>query len=266
MSVYYKENPEFLDKALCSLVNQSLMPSEITLVKDGKLTDELEEVISQYCLKYSDLFKIIPLKENVGLGKALNAGLLHCTNEIVARMDSDDICDKKRFEKQLNFITKNIDIDIVGSWITEFSKEESNIIGKRKVPENNDKIRKKFKYKNSLNHVTVIFKKSKVIAAGNYMDQPYFEDYYLWIRMLMKGCRFYNLQESLVLVRAGEDMIGRRHGMEYAKKEFNNFLMLYKINFINKKELLKLLIIRLPLRLFPKRIILFVYNKVLRSR
>src|SRR6056297_3001271 len=91
MSIYKKEKPEYFAQSLESMVNQTLMPDEIVIVKDGELTRDLEEVIDRYIDKYPGLFNILPIKENVGLGRALDEGLKHCQNELVARMDTDDI-------------------------------------------------------------------------------------------------------------------------------------------------------------------------------
>ncbi|WP_240058531.1 glycosyltransferase, partial [Bacteroides uniformis] len=96
----YKEKPIYLKSALDSVLNQTLPPSEIILIKDGPLTVELEKVLSSYD---TNLLKIIPLPNNLGLSKALNIGLKHCSYEFVARMDTDDICYPSRFEKQVLF-------------------------------------------------------------------------------------------------------------------------------------------------------------------
>ena len=106
MSVYYKESAEYFNLALLSnLVNQTVTPTEMVLVCDGKLTDELENIISIYQEKFSDILKVYRLEENVGLGKALNYGLSKCTYELIARSDSDDICAENRFEKQLLYLS-----------------------------------------------------------------------------------------------------------------------------------------------------------------
>ena len=90
LSVYWKENPDWLRLSLKSIwEDQSLKPAEIVLVKDGPLTDRLEAVISQF--KQSAPLKIVPLSQNQGLGRALNEGLKFCSFDLVARMDTDDI-------------------------------------------------------------------------------------------------------------------------------------------------------------------------------
>lgn len=234
MSVYIKENPKFLKEALESIIeNQTVKPDEVVLVKDGKLTAELDAVIKKYEENYKSIFKIISLEENVGLGKALNIGLQHCSFEFVARMDTDDISVNTRFEKQIKVLKENPDLDLVGSNIAEFFSSKEKIEFTRKVPQSNESIVKMAKKRNPVNHVTVIFKKSSVIKAGGYKHLLYAEDYYLWIRMLAKECKFYNIDEELVLVRTGYDMFKRRSNRKQISGWWKLQKELYKLGFIN---------------------------------
>ena len=70
-----------------------------------------------------------------------------------------------------------------------------------------------------MNLQTVMYRKSKVMEVGGFIDWFCEEDYYLWIRMAMAGHQFYNYQESLVSVRVGKEMYQRRGGMRYFKSE-----------------------------------------------
>ena len=157
MSVYFKEKPEYLDLALESVFNQTIKPNEVVLVEDGKLTKELDKVIEKYEKKYRKILKVVKYEQNRGLGIALHDGLLECSNEIVFRMDTDDICDKNRFEKQLKaFKEKNV--DVVGSNITEFDEEMKHITGIRIVKEKSEDIKKMAKKRNP---IKIIIKKKK---------------------------------------------------------------------------------------------------------
>ena len=127
-------------------------------------------------------------------------------------MDTDDIAMPERFEKQLAVFKKYPDIDVVGAWINEFEDNVSNIKSVRKLPELPDDIRQFAKRRNPINHPVVMFRKSAVLAAGGYRHFPLFEDYYLWIRMLMNGAKFYNIQESLLYFRFSPEMFKRRGG------------------------------------------------------
>jgi glycosyltransferase involved in cell wall biosynthesis len=268
MSIYFKESPIFFKQALESLLNQTKMPNEIVLVKDGVLTKELNELISEYIVNYPNLFKIIPLVENKGLGNALSIGILECSYEFVARMDTDDICLPNRFEKQVEFLCSNPNVDVVGSNVEEFNKEPGDLKRYRMMPEGGAKLLKYSKFRNPLNHPTVMYKKTKVIEAGNYNGEILlFEDYSLFIRMLKKGCVFYNIQESLLNFRTGLgiEVIKRRSGVFYVENEWKFSLLALKINQLNLAEWLFYVLTKLPLRLLPPKIILFVYNTFLRK-
>ena len=101
MSLYIKEKPEYLRECIESILCQTVLPDEIVIVKDGPLTEELEQVLEEYISKNPTLYTIVPLGKNVGLGLALAEGMHWCRNELVARMDTDDVCRNDRFEKQL---------------------------------------------------------------------------------------------------------------------------------------------------------------------
>lgn len=219
-SVYRNDKPEFVRVALDSmLVEQTLKPSEIVLVRDGSVPVDLERLLFEYEARYSDVMHIIRLDKNGGLGNALKLGVETAKYDIVARMDSDDICLPNRFELQLQYLYKHPEIDIIGGQMTEFIDTPDNIIGKRVVPCTNNEIYNFMKGRCALNHVTVMFRKEAVLKVGNYQDWFWNEDYYLWVRMMMAKCVFANLPDLLVNVRSGEDQYARRGGMKYFKSE-----------------------------------------------
>lgn len=229
MSIYKRENPEYLRLSINSILKQTVPPDEIIIVKDGMLTKELDAVLEGYS-KVNSIFNVIGYRENRGLGFALNYGLNHCRNELVARMDTDDIARPDRCEKQLKEFEKNSALGIIGGDIAEFVDLPSNVVAYRKVPTSDNEIKEYMKTRCPFNHVTVMFKKSAVIAAGNYQDWFWNEDYYLWIRMMKQGCIFANTGDVLVDVRTGIDMYSRRGG----KKYFDSEIRLQKYMLKNK--------------------------------
>lgn len=219
-SVYKNDKPEFVRVALDSmLVDQSVKPTEIVLVQDGPVPDNLRDVLSEYETKYPEVMNIIRLEKNGGLGNALKLGAETAKYELVARMDSDDICLPNRFEKQLEYMEQHPDVDIVGGQMTEFIGDPTNIVGRRIVPTDNDAIYDYMKGRCALNHVTVMFRKEAVLRVGNYQDWFWNEDYYLWVRMMAAGCKFGNLEDVLVNVRSGADQYARRGGRKYYESE-----------------------------------------------
>lgn len=217
MSIYKKENPKYFVESLDSMVNQTLLPDEIVIVKDGELTGELEKIIREYVDRYPELFNIIPLKENVGLGRALDEGIKYCRNELVARMDTDDISLPERCELQVKLFNEKPELAIVGTMIDEFSVNPKNIISSRVVPTTNDEIYKFMKRRSPFNHPTVMYKKSEVIRCGGYGKMRRKQDLDLFSRMINNGCKAQNIEKSLLLFRSNEDNFKRRKSWSYCK-------------------------------------------------
>lgn len=215
MSVYHKDDVKCFEMAMNSITDQqTVKPSEILLVVDGHVSDEMNDSISSFQRILSTL-KVIRLPQNKGLGNALRVAVSHCKYELIARMDSDDIACPTRFEEQLKCFSRNPNLDIVGGNISEFIGTCDNVVGIRYVPTNNEAICKYMRYRNGMNHVTVMYRKDAVIKGGNYIDWFLNEDYYLWIRMIEQGCTFANTGTVLVNVRVGKDMYQRRGGWKY---------------------------------------------------
>lgn len=265
MSVYCKEKPEFLKESIKSMLVQSITPDEIVLVKDGPLTGELDSVIDEF--RSNELFKIVSLNENVGLGKALNIGLNECKNEIIARMDTDDISISNRCEKQLELFIKNEDLSVVGTAVAEFIDDPDNVIAYKEVKPTYRDIKYNMKFRNPLNHPSVMFKKSAVLKAGSYKHWFLNEDYYLWIRMIQQGFVFQNINEPLVKMRITNETYLRRGGWRYFITQKQLFDYMLKNGMINYFEYIFNNLIRLTTRvLIPNRMRKILYLKVLRKK
>jgi Glycosyltransferases, probably involved in cell wall biogenesis len=265
-AIYEKDNAAFVRQALDSIFNQTYLPSEMILVKDGALTPEIEKVLSEYEKKYP-ILKIISLPTNQGSGVARYEGLKHCQNELIALMDMDDISKPDRFARQIQVFKKYPDCDVVGAWIDEFVNNINNLVSTRKVPETNNEIRLFAKSRCPINNPVVMFKKSAFLAVGGYESfMNLFEDYYLWVRMLLNKSVFYNIQESLLFFRISPDLYKRRGGWKYAIVEFRFQKKLLNLKFITFSRFLKNILIRIPVRLIPNRLRAMIYNKLLRKK
>lgn len=262
LSLYYKENPKNLSIALDSIIFQTNKPNEIIIVEDGPLNKELYDILNDFQSKYNKI-KRIRLNENVGLGKALNEGLKHCSYDLVARMDTDDISFPNRFEKQAKFMNEHPEIDACSAWIVEFINSTDNIISIKKLPETHSELLQYAKHRCPLNHPVVMYRKSAVLAAGGYHGFP--EDYNLWVRMLMNGSKMHNLQESLLFFRYSHDMIKRRGGWKYAKEDFRSQKAFYQMGFIQFSDFIYNIAIRLTVRLIPYWLRDYIYKKGLRK-
>lgn len=261
MSLYKKEKPEYLRLAIDSMLNQTVPPDEIVMVEDGPLTDELYAVLDEYPMLHR-----VKNETNLGLGISLQKGLLATKNDVVARMDTDDIAGVSRCEKQLEFLNNNPDISVVGGQTEEFIGSPDHIVAKRIVPLKDIELKEFNKKRCPFNHMTVMFKKKDIIEAGSYQDWFWNEDYYLWIRLALAGKKFANLPDVLVLVRTGEDMYQRRGGIKYFQSEAKLQKFMLDNNIINKPRYLINISERLVLQvLMPNKLRGWIFRTFARN-
>lgn len=265
MSLYKKENPNYLREAIESILNQTVLPDEIVIVEDGELTDELLEVLTFYQKKFPKIFNIVKNKKNLGLGLSLNNGLKNCRNELVARMDTDDISKIDRCEKQLKIFEKFPELTIVGSYIDEFQGNTTNIISTRKVPIEMKEIYNFAKRRSAFNHPVVMYKKSKVLECGGYKDLRRNQDVELFGRMLYLGYLAKNIPESLLYFRNTDDLIKRRKSWENTKSYILTIKAFWKMGYSNFSDFLIVGIVQIIMYLIPKEIQNIVYKLFLRK-
>lgn len=261
ISIYKKENPAWFKEALDSVFTQTLQPNEIVLVEDGPLTPELYEVIDEYQSKHP-IFNIVKNETNLGLGLALQKGVLACKNEIIARMDTDDIIPPDRFEKQLAKIEEGY--DVVSCWSQLFIGDQTNVIAVKTRPENHEEIVKLAHKRSPICHAATLFRKSALLKAGNYQHCKLYEDYHLVARLIMSGAKFYNIQKVLYYVRTTPEQVGRRSGWDYLKTELSFFREFKKIGFFTTKDYIVNCSMRIVVRLMPnsvrQRILTRIWN------
>lgn len=268
MSVYAREKPAFLDLALSSVFKQTVPPEQVVLVEDGPLNDGLYSVVNKYKEQYPNIFEVVSLPENlgskIGLGEAWNIGLAKCRNELVARMDSDDICLFNRFERQLQIFEKQPELDIVGAWVSEFTSDPDIVDSIKKVPQRDAKIKRYAKSRCPFNHPSVMFRKSTIDSYGGYIPFHYIDDYYLWARMVVGGARMYNIDECLVQMRTGDGLFARRGGIRYTKYALRLQKKFLEIGLISYAVFIKNVTIQVIVRMIPNRMRVFIYKKFLR--
>lgn len=263
MSVYAKEEPQYLEEAINSIVNQTLPPDEIVIVKDGPLTPELDKVIDDF--EKNDIrFNIVQLDKNCGLGIALNKGMAACTYEVIARMDSDDMSLPDRFKTQITYMNNHPEVDIISANIAEFDENMEHQLSVREVPETDSEIKIFMKSRNPLNHMAVIYRKSAIESAGGYEDCPYFEDYYLWCRGAVNGSIFHNVQENLVNVRAGRGMLSRRGGLGYTRHIIDFQKKIHRIGIITRPKMVANIAVRSVTSIVPSSMRSLLYANILR--
>lgn len=262
--VYKKTNHLWFKNALESLIYQTVDLNEIVIVCDGPANSKVEEIIFK---KLDQRIKYYKLKHNRGLGYCLRFGIKKSNSNWILRMDDDDISNLERIQKQLDFLIKNPHLDVIGAQIEERSNDLKNFFGFKICPLDHHKICVRLNYQNSINHVSVLLKKSSVLKAGNYKSNTIgFEDYELWMRMRKANFKFGNLSETLVTVRFDNAQIQKRSGIKSSFKEFNMQRYFFKQGYINKKQFILNIIIRVIPKLTTNNIYRFILKRFTRTR
>lgn len=266
MSVYYKDDPIYLKEAIDSMLRQTVEPKELVIVCDGALTEDLYSVIDGYAASDPERFKIVKLEKNQGLGEALRQGMQYCTNELIARMDSDDISLPERMEMQLAYLDADPDVSVVGGQIREFQNDVQEMKKIRAVPTEPEEVKKFCAKRNPMNHMSVTLRKSDVLAAGGYLSFDKFEDYYLWARMIAAGYRLANLKELCVHVRAGDELYLRRGGMPYFRRTVAIEKKLHELGICSRFQMISNLTLRFVATvLLTNRLRKLLYDRFLRK-
>lgn len=264
MSVYRNEKASYLYKAIQSMLTQTVMPAEIVIVADGPLIPSLKKVLHDYQCKYPDIFSIYYLAQNHGLAYALAYGLQRCKYNLVARMDTDDIAVPQRLAWSLKAMAAH-HYDIYGGQIAEFDGDENNIIAHRKVPFKQADIVRFAHRRNPMNHMSVMYRRDKILKIGNYHSLNGFEDYDLWVRALRAGYQLGNDERVFVYVRAGKEMMARRGGFDYLKRNIKMRFLFYKEHFYSWQDLFITTLGISVTNLMPEKLRYLIYYKLLRK-
>lgn len=264
-TVYKNDNPEYFRLSLISMLEQTVKPNEVVIVKDGPIPQSLQEVIDELDNENPNIIVQVQLEKNLGLGLALNEGLNVCKNEFVARMDSDDFSLPERCEKELEMFDRDPSLDIVGCPVKEFIDELDNIVGVRDVPLDDESIHKYARRRDPFNHPTVMFRKSKVMEFGPYRDYRKNQDTALWIDMLSNGCRAANVPEYLLLFRFDENTYKKRKSWVNTKLLIKIRKEAYKRKFCSFLDYFVVACAQIGIFILPVWFQKFVYKKVLRK-
>ena len=265
LSVYKNDSVEHFVKALDSCLNQTLLPDQLIIVVDGPIGDELRQIIDDYEMRFSFIEPLF-LKDNMGRGVTKNHAISYSKYSFIAIMDADDICLPNRFQLQKEFLMANPKIDCVGSYIEEFNTVPGDLGIIRRVNLNHDGILIQGKYRQSMNHVTIMFKKHVFLSVGGYSSLRYTEDFIYFTKLLIRGAIFANLPVVLVYVRVAQNQFKKRTGMKYFQEEVSVFKLMYNSKFISLMTFLINVFIRLIFRFSPSIVLMLVYNNLLRKR
>lgn len=232
-SVYKNDRPDYLEKALTSILCQTYSDFVLYLGIDGPIGEELRKVIDSY---NDTRIRIVEKKENKGLASILNILLKssECENaEFVARMDSDDIAFPDRFEKQIKYLKLHQDVDLLGTGINEIDEFGKNRNKEIIFPETSGDCFRFFAKRNPVAHPTIMFRRRFFDKVGDYYSSLFVrnEDTYLIMQGFMKGAVFANIPEVLLNFRITDAMFNnRRRGKSFAKSQL-------KLRFLINKNL-----------------------------
>jgi glycosyltransferase involved in cell wall biosynthesis len=264
MAVYAGDRPDWVADALSSLAGQSLLADEIVIVEDGPLPVRVSRILDEMSTRLP--IHRITLAVNGGLSAALQVGLAQCRFELIARMDSDDIAEPERFERQIAVLSARPWLSVLGGYVAEFIDDPAIPYAIRKVPTGERKAARVARWRSPVNHPAVMFRRADVMAVGGYTGFTGIEDYYLWGKLLAAGRHIDNLPEILVRQRAGAALGRRRGGRDYARTEFALFRAFVDIGFLSRPQACLGLLMRLPVRLVPDGLRSWIYRHLLRRR
>ena len=266
MSVYQGEDADNFRCAIRSIFDQPLVTDDFVIVCDGPLTAELNKVIADVVQQHGDVVNVIRLPENVGIGAAANIGLGECKNELVAKMDSDDIAVYGRFEIQYECFQKDGDLTVLGGFIEEFWDDPEKPVAIREVPLAGEDIRKMARRRQPFNNQTVMYRKSAVLAVGGYSDLRRNEDYDLYVRLLHAGYCTKNVSDVLVKVRVGQGACARRASWMTFKCTLKSRWAAHKLGYSTLWDFLVCAFGIFVICACPARLQQLLYNKMFRKR
>lgn len=261
LSLYEKEKVLYFDRAMKSIwEEQTLKPNQIVLVKDGILPSELENKVSDWQEKLGEVLTIVSLPVNKGLAKALNEGLTYCANELVARMDTDDVALPERFYEQVRFMEQHIDISVCSSYIEEWDENLENRLQIKTLPLEHNELLLFAKKRCPLAHPAVMYRKSVILSVNGYPEFRKAQDYALWALLLTNNYKIANIPMVLLKMRTGQELFARRSWL-YFRRELEVFAFQKHIGFLSRFELVRNVGIRFFIRLAPTAIQKIIYSK-----
>lgn len=265
LAVYAGDRPDYLRRAFeSSVAEQRRRPDEVVVVQDGPLPPALSAVLAELLAGSPVPSRCVVLADNVGLGRALEAGLAACSHEVVARMDADDVSLPERFERQLPEVEAGA--DLVGCALLEIGVDEDDVVGQRIPPTRPELIARTARLHDPFNHPTVVYRRSAVQAAGGYQHLPLMEDYWLFARMIAAGLRTTNRPEALVKYRVGAGAYERRGGAALLRAELRLQWRFLRSGFTTPAQCARNVVVRGLYRLVPGGLRRPVYRRLVATR
>jgi glycosyltransferase involved in cell wall biosynthesis len=263
LPVYAGDEPASFGRAFESVTtDQERPPAEVVVVRDGPVTASLAAGLEHLVGGSPVPVTVVELSENRGLARALEAGLAACSYDIVGRMDADDISLPERFAMQVPLVEEGF--DVVGSSLVEMGRDEHDLRGIRRPPLTHAAIARSARFHSPFNHPTVVLRRSVVARVGGYEPLTFFEDYWLWVRLLAGGARAANVDRPLLLYRVGSGAYERRGGRRLVGPEIELQRRMRRIGFTSRTQFIRNVLVRGLWRLAPLRLRHALYGLVFR--
>lgn len=265
-TLYKNDSPVYLKQSIESMLNQSILTNDYVIVADGPLTLELDTILKSYSEKYS-FFHIVRLQENGGLGVALRRGVKECKNDLIARLDSDDISVSNRCELQLKEFEKDPELAIVGSDMYEFDEDPSKIKDIKRMPTTTEQIYRYGKRRNPFNHSSVMYKKSVIQSVGGYSTRRRSQDVELWARVIYAGNKCKNINKPLIYFRTdGVNRVKRKKKWSNVKSDLSVYKANYRMGYSSILDYIYICIYQIAFYLMPEKMAGYLYMRLFRKK
>lgn len=263
-TVYAKDDPIALKQSIESMLRQTVVTNDYVIVADGSIPNELLGIINSYKNRYN-FINFIQMPENKGLGTALNIGLSHCKNELVARLDADDISISERCELQLKEFENDSELALVGTDMYEFEGEPNNIISVKIMPHRYKEVYEYGKRRNPFNHSSVMYKKSILDKCGNYPEKRRSQDLALFTKILANGYKCINIDKPLVKFRLDISRIERKQKYSDIRATIRVYYQNYRGGYSKLTDFLYVVVVYIGFYLLPQKIANFLFKKIYRK-
>jgi glycosyltransferase involved in cell wall biosynthesis len=263
MTTYAGDDADELRACLDSVCDQNRNPDEVIVVRDHELPARLTAIVADIAATAPFPVRDVAVDEQ-GRGHARKVAVETASSDLVAVIDADDVACSNRLARQVAFLDANPSVDAVGGYVGEFETTPEAVQAVRTVPTDPAAVRRMAYYRSPLNHQTATVRRQAVLDVGNYRHMEYGEDYELWCRMLAHGKTLANVPEVLVKARAN-GLIARRRGLSIARREVRLQRAIVATGFYGWSIALANLTVRIPMRLFPARVLRGLYREVFRS-
>ena len=192
MPVYNSEL--FLNESIESILNQTYNYFEFIIMNDGS-TDNSENIIKSYNDERIIYFKS---EKNLGIIETLNNGIELAKGKYIIRMDSDDFSYPQRFEKQIEFMELQNEVDISGTWFLKTDRLKPNT-----YPISFEECEINLLYNTVLCHPSIILRKESIVKSNLKFKSSalHAEDYKFWIDAVIAGLKISNLPIVLLKYR-----------------------------------------------------------------